>query len=137
MKGVNLPHNAFAGEIICDAVFQNPVPNAADWYTLMTKNDSFVMTILKLVFIIGLKMIRIDETNTLPSRCNKKQETKLDAIKIGDNDACEIIKEVNRRDNFDKEFDIGLISECEYDEDSNENEEESSGESNNEQGDEL
>ena len=103
----------------------------------MTKNDSFVMIRLKLVFIIGLKMKMIDETNTLPSRCNKKQETKFDAIKIGDNDECEIIEEVNRRDNFDKEFDIGLTSEYEYDEDSNENEEESSGESNNEEGDEL
>ena len=34
-------------------------------------------------------------------------------------------------------FDTGLISECEYNEDSNDNEEESSGESNNEEGNEL
>ena len=34
----------------------------------------------------------------------------------------------NIRYKFDKEFDIGLISECEYDENSSGNEEESSGE---------
>ena len=40
---------------------------------------------------------------------------------------CEIIEQVHRRDKFDKEFDIRLISECEYDEDSCENEEGDSG----------
>ena len=95
------------------------------------------MIILKQVLIIGLMMKRIDEKNMLPNTCSKKQATSLDTMKIDDNDECEIIEEVNRRDNFNKEFDIGLTSEYEYDEDSNENEEESSGESNNEEGDEL
>ena len=46
----------------------------------------------------------------LPSNCNKKQAKKQGAMKINDDDVCEIIKEVYRRDKFDKEFDIGLIS---------------------------
>ena len=71
-------------------------------------------------------MKRIDEENALPSTCNKKQTSNLDAINIDDNDVCGIIKE--RRDTFDKKYDIGLISECEYDENSSGNEEESSGE---------
>ena len=32
-------------------------------------------------------------------------------MKIDDDDVCEIIEEVNRRDKFDKEFDVELISE--------------------------
>ena len=84
---------------------------------------------------IGLKMKRIDKENALPSTCNKKQTSNLDAINIDDNDVCGIIKE--KRDTFDKKYDIGLISECEYDANSSENEEESSGESYNDEGDEL
>ena len=82
-------------------------------------------------------MKRIDEKNMLPNTCSKKQATSLDTMKIDDNDECEIIEEVYRRDKFDKEFDIGMISECEYDEKSSEDEKWSSGESNNEDGDEL
>ena len=77
-------------------------------------------------------MKRIDEKNMLPNTCSKKQATSLDTMKVDDNDECEIIEEVYRR-----EFDIGMIFECEYDEKSSEGEEWSSGESNNEDGDEL
>ena len=49
-------------------------------------------------------------------------------MKIDDDDICEIIEAVYRRDKFDKEFDIGLISECEEDGSNSEDEEESSGE---------
>ena len=48
-------------------------------------------------------------------------------MKIDDDDVFEIIAEVHRRDKFDKEFNIGLIFECEYDENTRENEEKSSG----------
>ena len=70
-------------------------------------------------------MKRIHEQNNLPSTCNKKQATNLDAMRIDDNDICGIIEGVHRTDKFDLYFDIGLISECEYDENSSENEEES------------
>ena len=73
-------------------------------------------------------MKRIDEKNMLPNTCSKKQATSLDTMKIDDNDECDIIEEVYRRDKFDKEFDIGLISECEEDGSNSEDEEESSGE---------
>ena len=48
-------------------------------------------------------------------------------MKIYDDDVCEIIEEVHRRDKFDKEFDIGLIFEYEYDEYTSENEDKCSG----------
>ena len=47
IKGGDLPHTSFAGEILCDTVYWKPVPNATDWYTPMTKKDGFVMIRLK------------------------------------------------------------------------------------------
>ena len=63
----------------------------------------------------------------LPNKYNKKQATNQGAMKIDDDDICEIIEEVYRRDKFDEKFNIGLISECEDDESISEDEEESSG----------
>ena len=64
----------------------------------------------------------------LHSKCNKKEATNQGAMKIDDDDICDIIEEVYRRDKFDKEFDIGLIYECWEDRSNSEDEEESSGE---------
>ena len=33
-------------------------------------------------------------------------------MKIDDRDVCEIIEEIHRRDKFDKDFDIDIVSEC-------------------------
>ena len=132
MKGIDPPHTTFAEEIICDAVFWNPVPNATDWYILMIKKW-FIMIRLNQVLITGLKINRIDEMNI----CNRKQATNLDTMKVDDNDICEIIESVHRRDKFDIVFDIDIVSECEYNEGSSENEEESSGENDNKEYDEI
>ena len=69
----------------------------------------------------------ISDNNMLPNKCNKKQTKNQGAIKIDDDDVCGIIEEVYKRDKFEKEFNIGLISECKYDERNSEDEEESSG----------
>ena len=61
MKGVDSQHTTFVGEIIRDAVFQNPDPNAIDVYTPMIKKDNFVMIKLKQVLTTGQKIKRIDE----------------------------------------------------------------------------
>ena len=86
---------------------------------------------LKQVLIIGatmtMTMTMISDKNMLPNKCNTKQATNQGATKIDDDDVCDIIEEVYRRVKFDKEFDIGLISECEDDENISEDEEESSG----------
>ena len=76
----------------------------------------------------GVTMMKITEENMLPNKCNKKEATNKGAMKIDDEDISEIIEEVYRRDKFDKEFDIGLISECEEDGSNSEDEEESSDE---------
>ena len=52
----------------------------------------------------------------------------MGTIKIDDEDTNEIIEEEHRRNKFDKEFDIGVVSECEYDDDSSFYKEESSDE---------
>ena len=69
----------------------------------------------------------ISDNNMLPNKFNKKQTKNQGAIKIDDDDVCDIIEEVYRRDKFEKEFDIGLISEWKDDESISEDEEESSG----------
>ena len=37
MKGYTPPVTAYAGEIVCDAVFLNPVPNAQYWLAPVNK----------------------------------------------------------------------------------------------------
>ena len=58
----------------------------------------------------GVTMMKITEENMLPNKCNKKEVANQGAMKIDDEDISEIIDEVYRRDKFDKEFDIALIS---------------------------
>ena len=108
MMGVEPQQSTFVGEIVCDAVIWNPVPNAIDWYTPMCKRDGMVMIRLKQVLITGVTMKIISENNMLPNKCNKKQTTNQGVVKIDDDDIREIIEEVYRRDKFDKEFDIGI-----------------------------
>ena len=73
-------------------------------------------------------MKKISDKNMVPNKCNKKQTANQESTKIDDDDdVYDIIEEVYRRENFDKEFDIGLISDCEYDEDVSKNKEESRG----------
>ena len=83
---------------------------------------------LKQVLMTGVTMMKITKENMLPNKCNKKEAANQGAMKIDDEDISEIIEEVYRRDKFDKEFDIGLISECEEDGSNSEDEEESSDE---------
>ena len=82
---------------------------------------------LNQVLITGVKIKRIGETNMIPNACNKKQTTNQEAMKMDDNDVCDVIEEVHRRDKFNKEYDVRLISECEYDKDTSKNEEKISG----------
>ena len=56
-------------------------------------------------------MIGINEKNNLPIKYNKKHATSLGATKIDNEDINGIIKEVHSREKFDKEFEIGVVSE--------------------------
>ena len=66
---------------------------------------------LKHVLITGVTMKSIGDKNMLPNKYNTKQATNQEVMKIDEDDACEIIEKIYRRDKLDKEFDIGLISE--------------------------
>ena len=46
-KGEELQRSSFVVEIICDAVFWKPVPNAIDWYTPMSNRERLIMIRLK------------------------------------------------------------------------------------------
>ena len=72
MKRIDPQQTYFTWEIICDALFWNPVPGAVDWYTPMNKREELVIIRLKQVLMTGVKMMKITEDNMLPSKCNKK-----------------------------------------------------------------
>ena len=82
MEGIESQQSTFAGEIICDVVFWNPVPNTIDWYAPMSKRERLVMIRLKQVLITGATMKMISDKNIIPNKCNKKQATTQGAMKI-------------------------------------------------------
>ena len=97
---------AYAGEIVCDAVFLNSVPNAKYWYTPMITGCGDVTVILKQVLLPNTTMMKIDKINILPKRCNKKEATNLGAIRMSNDNIDDIIEEIHRRDKLDTYFDI-------------------------------
>ena len=68
-------------------MFWNPV-HIKDWYTPMIKKEGLVMIRLKQVLITGVTMRKISDKNMLPNKCNTKQSTKQEAMKIDDDDIC-------------------------------------------------
>ena len=101
MIGVEQQQTAFDGEIICDAVFWNLSTMKEDWYTPMIKWEGLVMIRLKQVLITCTTMKGISDNNILPNKCKKKHAANQEVMKIED-DICEIIEKVYRRDKFDK-----------------------------------
>ena len=67
MKGYISIVITYTGEIMCDAVFLNPIPNAKYWLTSMNKGDRDIIVRLKLFLLPNITMMKID------LRCNKKQ----------------------------------------------------------------
>ena len=66
MQGYSPITTAYASEIVCDAVFLNPVPNANYWYILLKTGVDDVTVILKEVLLRNIIMMKIDKINTLP-----------------------------------------------------------------------
>ena len=106
MQGYLPITTAYTGEIVCDAVFLNPVPNAKYWYTPMTTGDGDVIVRLKQVLLPNITMIKIDKINTLPRRCKRKEAKKLGAIRISNDNIDEQIEEIDRRNKLGTDFDI-------------------------------
>ena len=68
MNGVEPPQTTSVGELICDAVFRNPVLNTIDWYISMDKVYVFLMIRLKQFLQPSVYILMID----LLSKFNKK-----------------------------------------------------------------
>ena len=66
MEGYIPAITAYAGKIVYNAVFLNPVPNANYWYILMKTGVDDVTVILKEVLLPNIIMMKIDKINTLP-----------------------------------------------------------------------
>ena len=62
---------AYAGEIVCDAIFLNPVRNVNYWFMFMNKGYGNITFRLKQVLLPNIAMIKIDNKNKMPKRCNK------------------------------------------------------------------
>ena len=76
MQGYSPITTAYAGEIIYDAVFLNPVPNAKYWHIPMITGDGDITVRLKQVLLPNITMMKIDKINILPKRCKKKEAKK-------------------------------------------------------------
>ena len=106
MEGYKPTITAYEGEIVCDAVFLNPVPNAKYWFTPMIKGVDDITARLKQVLLPNTTMTKIDKKNTVPKRCNNKQAQKLGALRMSNKDIDKLLEEIHRRDKSDTEFDI-------------------------------
>ena len=106
MEGYTSQITAYVGDVVCDAVFLNPVHFAKYWYILMETEVSDVTVRLKEVLLPNITIIKIDKIKILPKWCNKKEEKKLGAIRMNNDDIDELIEEIHRRDKLDTDFDI-------------------------------
>ena len=66
MEGYIPPIIAYTGEIVCDAVFLNPVPFAKYWYIPMKTGVGDVTVRLKQVLLLNITMMKIDKIKPLP-----------------------------------------------------------------------
>ena len=78
MEGYIPPITVYTGEIVCDAIFLNPVPFTKYRYTPMKTGVGDITVRLKQVLLPTITMMKIYKITTLPKQCNKRE-----AIKIG------------------------------------------------------
>ena len=76
MKGYTLLVTPYAGDIVCNATFLNPVPNTNYWLTSMNKGDGNIIVRLEQVLPPNVTMTKINKKNKLPKCCNKKIKRK-------------------------------------------------------------
>ena len=65
MQGYSPITIAYTGEIVCDVVFLNPVPNAKYWYIPVITGDGDITVRLKQVLLPNIIMMKIDKINIL------------------------------------------------------------------------
>ena len=106
MEGYSPITTSYAGEIVCDAIFFNPVPNAKYWYIFMITGYGDVTVKLKQVLLPNITMMKIDKIDILPKRCKKTEAKKLGDIRMGNYNIDELIEEIHRKDKLDTDFDI-------------------------------
>ena len=97
---------AYIGEIVCDDVFLNPVPNAKYQYTPRKTGVGGVTVKLKQILLLNIIRMKINMINILPKRCKKKEATEFGVIRMTNEDIDELLEEIHRRDKLDTDFDI-------------------------------
>ena len=72
MKTYTPPVTTYVDNIMNDAIFLNPAPNAKYWLTLMNEGDGYITVRLKQVILPNIAMMKID----------KNKNCRRDATKI-------------------------------------------------------
>ena len=81
MKGHNPPEYAYAGEMVCEAMFWNPVSKAKYWYTPIPEVEGDTTLRMKQILLAYIKLVEISDNNQLPKGFNKKKVKYLGALK--------------------------------------------------------
>ena len=97
---------AYAGEIVCDTVFLNPVPNTKYQHTPMKTGVGEVTVRLKQVLLPNITMMKIDKINTLSKRCKKRETIELGAQRMSNENIYELLEEIHKRDKLNTYFNI-------------------------------
>ena len=118
MKGYTLLVTPYAGDIVCDATFLNPVPNTNYWLTSMNKGDGDIIVRLEQALLPNVTMTKINKKHKFPKWCNKNQAEKLRTLSIRNHYIDEILEEIFRRDKLYTEF--GIENSIDYSNDTNE-----------------
>ena len=106
MEGYTPPITAYAGDIMCDGVFLNPVLFTKYWYTLMNTGIGDVTVRLKQVLLSNTIMVKIDSIKTPPKRCKKKEAPKLGSQRMSNENINELLEVIHRRDKLNVDLDI-------------------------------
>ena len=72
MKSYTSLVTAYAGDIVCNAIFLNSVHNANYQLIPMNKVDGDITVRLKQVLLSNITMTKTDKTNKFPKRYNKR-----------------------------------------------------------------
>ena len=73
MKGCNPPEYSYAGEIVCEAKFQNLVSKTKYWHIPIPEGESDTKSRMKKSLMADIKLVDISDDNKLPKGCNKKK----------------------------------------------------------------
>ena len=80
MKGYKLSISAYEGEVVCDTLFLNHVPNKKQWFTPMNKEGGDLTVTFKQVLLSNIPMIKIDKKTYYQKDATKSKLGNLELL---------------------------------------------------------